>query len=155
MNEEMKALAKKVGEVIMSRPIAAVLPAEPGWRVVMHRRGCEGAEKVEDLYLLPVHFWAVEPTLFSPRSWVSYPSTDMPPKVAQPSFHLYPLDENKARYDAENVYALAGPDESDAAITQRLVELTTKRRDAGTPKTTLSDLLAAFGAGRVNTGVRK
>jgi len=143
MSEELKSLAQKIGEVTMGRPIAAVLPAEPGWRVVMHRRGCEAAEKVEDLYLLPVHFWAVEPTLLSPRSWVTIPSTSVPPKVERPVLHLYPLDEKKARYDMNDLYALAGPDESDEAITQRLVELTKARRSQKAP--TFVDLIESFG----------
>lgn len=135
------------GKGLMARPIAAVLPAEPGWRVVLSECGPEmpqenGPALVRvTLSLRPIYFWAVEPALVCPPR----PTTVMAPMSVmdifglatapaardfeQPVYPLYPLDKERRRYEVDDIMAWVGPDESDEAALRRLQEVITKRTE--------------------------
>lgn len=136
---EMKA-EDYVVQCIMGAPIAAVLPAEPGWRVVVG----EPQENGEwHLVVKPIYFWAVEPVMILPRQGPSAPLSSLvglmqvmagAGKRREPVYPLYPLDEQKRRYDARHLHTWVGPDETDVEVLQRVVAYIEKEAAAALAK---------------------
>lgn len=118
---------------IMNAPIAAVLPAEPGWRVVLG----ESQENGEwHLVVKPIYFWAVEPAVILPNPAPEPPRISLMVLVQamagaeqrrDPLYPLYPLDAEKKRYDARYLHTWVGPDETDEQVLQRVVEYIEKK----------------------------
>lgn len=131
IQESTRALEAFAASRIMNAPIAAVLPAEPGWRVVLHEPHDGDRSR---LFLADIAFWAVEPALLLPRPEPKAPLTSAlgllqvlqgpgPETRRTPAFPLYPLDAERKRFDIARLVAWVGPDEpDDEAVLRRLVE---------------------------------
>ncbi len=117
----------------MQSPIAAVIPAEPGWRVVRFRQ--KGDE--QELYLEPIAFWAIEPSIPCPKP---LPKEDISSlnyilgvlgnnsTRRDPLWPMSPLDAQKKRYDINTLHAWVGPDETDEEVLARVSAHITKDR---------------------------
>jgi len=113
----------------MAAPLAAVLPAEPGWRAIV--------QVGQELRAEPIAFWSVEPTMVLPkpvevaakespieflmRSLFTGPDAGVE-RVRAPMMSMYPLDANRRRFDILTLHAWVGPDETDAEVFARVVE---------------------------------
>lgn len=122
-----------IAKALTASPIAAVLPAEPGWRAVV-AVDVPGDPTVHQIVTRPIAFWSVEPTMMfpTPISFAAETATDrllmalagmgQMPNREEPAFRMWPLDDARKRFDAARTYAWFGPDVDDAEAIRRVVE---------------------------------
>lgn len=113
---------------IEQRPLAVILPSEPGWRAIVFEPDPEDASK-SLLHCVPIAFWGIEAPVFN-REARGYGTGDMleamqgmmgaEPKLRGPLTALYPLDADKKRIPPARMVDVVGPDEGDGECVRRV-----------------------------------